>query len=66
MKECFLEGCMPTGKKKKVIVEQYHAVCNECGGRGCDICHAGWQCTMEDIGKCNKCAMDWPLGKNDD
>ena len=28
---------MPTGKKKKVIVEQYHAVCNECGGDGCDI-----------------------------
>ena len=57
---------MPTGKKKKVIVEQYHAVCNECGGKGCDICHSGWQCTMEDIGKCNKCAMGWPLGKNDD
>ena len=57
---------MPTGKKKKVIVEQYHAVCNECGGSGCEYCHGGWQCTMEVIGKCNKCDMDWPLGKNDD
>ena len=57
---------MPTGKTKKVIVEQYHAVCNECGGKGCDICHAGWQCTMEDIGKCNKCDMGWPLGKKND
>ena len=42
--------------------EQYHAVCNECGGGGCDECHGGWQCTMEDIGKCNKCDMGWPLG----
>ena len=46
---------MPTGKKKKVIVEQYHAVCNECGGSGCEYCNGGWQCTMEDIGICNKC-----------
>ena len=46
--------------------EQYHAVCNECGGKGCDECHDGWQCTMEDIGKCNKCHMGWPLGKRED
>ena len=42
--------------------EQYHAVCNECGGKGCDVCHNGWQCTMDDIGICNKCAMGWELG----
>ena len=46
--------------------EQYHAVCNECGGDGCDECHGGWQCTMEDIGKCNKCDMGWPLGEKRD
>ena len=46
--------------------DQYHAVCNECGGKGCDECHSGWQCTMEDIGKCNKCDMGWELGKKDD
>ena len=57
---------MPTGKKKKVIVEQYHAVCNECGGKGCDICHDGWECTMDEIGKCNKCDMNWTLVKNND
>ena len=57
---------MPTGKKKKVTPEQYHAVCNECGGSGCEYCHGGWQCTMEDIVICNKCDMGWPLGKNDD
>ena len=54
---------MPTGKKKKVIPEQYHAVCHECGGKGCEECHGGWQCTMEDIGICNKCDMGWPLGE---
>ena len=54
---------MPTGKKKKVIPEQYHASCNVCGGTGCDECHDGWQCTMEDIGICNKCDMGWPLGE---
>ena len=43
--------------------DQYHAVCNECGGDGCDVCHDGWQCTMDDIGICNKCAMGWKLGK---
>tara|TARA_B100000287_G_C20488678_1_gene724143 strand:- start:201 stop:362 length:162 start_codon:yes stop_codon:yes gene_type:complete len=46
-------------------VDQYHAVCNECGGDGCDECHDGWQCTMEDIGICNKCDMEWPLGKGE-
>ena len=43
--------------------DQYHAVCNECGGKGCDECHGGWQCTMEDIGICNKCDMGWSLGE---
>jgi len=46
--------------------QQYHAVCGECGGTGCDVCHGGWQCTMNDIGQCNKCALDWPLGKGED
>jgi len=45
------------------MAEQYHAVCNECGGDGCEECHGGWQCSMEDIGKCNKCDMGWPLGE---
>ena len=44
--------------------EQYHAVCNECGGKGCAVCHDGWQCTMEDIGICNKC--DEPLYLRED
>ena len=44
--------------------EQYHAVCDECGGKGCDVCHDGWQCTMDDIGSCNKCAMGWKLGES--
>ena len=46
--------------------EQYHAVCNLCGGKGCKKCHSGWQCTMRDIGKCNKCDMGWELGKKYD
>ena len=40
-----------------------HAVCNECGGEGCEVCHGGWECTGEG---CNKCAMGWPLGKRED
>ena len=36
-----------------------HSVCNECGGKGCDICHDGWECIGEG---CNKCAMGWPIG----
>ncbi len=40
-----------------------HAVCNYCGGKGCKKCHAGWECTMKRLGKCNKCDMGWKLGK---
>ena len=58
--------CTQIGKRGRVMPDQYHAVCNECGGDGCDECHGGWQCTMDEIGKCNKCDMNWPLGKNDD
>ena len=42
---------------------QYNAVCNECGGEGCVVCQNGWQCTMDDIGSCYKCAMGLKLGK---
>ena len=58
--------CMLIGKRERGMPDQYHAVCNECGGNGCDECHGGWQCTMEDIGKCNKCDMEWPLGEKKD
>jgi len=36
-----------------------HPVCNECGGRGCEKCHNGWECIGEG---CNKCEMGWKLG----
>ncbi len=36
-----------------------HAVCNECGVKGCKKCHDGWACTGTG---CDKCAMDWELG----
>ena len=51
---------------RKMANEQYHAVCNLCGGKGCKKCHNGWQCTKKDIGKCNKCDMGWELGKKYD
>ena len=57
---------MQIGKRGRDMPEQYHAVCNYCGGKGCDECHDGWQCTMDTIGKCNKCEMGWKLGKKDD
>ena len=44
---------------------QYHAVCNQCGGTGCDVCHDGWECTIASIGSCNKCNMGWELGKKE-
>ena len=43
--------------------EQYHAVCNECGGDGCEKCHNGWACTGAG---CNKCAMGWKLGESNE
>ena len=47
--------------------KQFHAPCKQCGGSGCEVCHDGWECTMDIIGECNKCAMGWPIGgkKND-
>ena len=54
---------MPTGKTKNFILEQYHAVCNECGGKGCKKCHEGWACTGTG---CNKCAMGWKLGESNE
>jgi hypothetical protein len=40
-------------------MDNSHPVCNLCGGKGCEKCHSGWECTGE---TCNKCAMDWKLG----
>ena len=37
-----------------------HPVCNECGGKGCEKCHNGWECIGEG---CNKCEMGWELGQ---
>ena len=36
-----------------------HPVCNKCGGKGCELCHNGWECTGAE---CNKCEMGWELG----
>lgn len=41
------------------MVDNSHPVCNLCGGKGCEKCHSGWECTGE---TCNKCAMGWELG----
>ena len=48
-----------------------HPVCNECGGKGCDVCHDGWACIDDPNYKyadshldeeCNKCKMGWKVG----
>ena len=44
--------------------EQKHIVCNKCGGKGCEVCHSGWECTIEEYGICNKCEIGWKLGRN--
>lgn len=44
--------------------EQKHIVCNNCGGKGCEVCHSGWECTMTEFGICNKCDMGWEIGRN--
>lgn len=41
--------------------EKSHVVCNECGGKGCDYCHKGWEC--EGTG-CKKCIIFGSI-KND-
>ena len=46
--------------------DQKHSTCNLCGGKGCEECHSGWECTMEETGECNKCAMGWKLGEEND
>ena len=37
-----------------------HAVCTKCGGKGCDICHKGWECEGPD---CKKCIIFGPIKK---
>ena len=44
------------------MTTQIHPVCNLCGGKGCEKCHDGWKCTMNELGTCNKCDMSWELG----
>ena len=35
-----------------------HAVCNGCGGRGCESCHKGWECEGPN---CKKCKIFGPI-----
>jgi len=39
---------------KRPNLKEYHWVCNECGGKGCDDCHNGWGCNGPDCEKCKR------------
>ena len=51
-------------KRKEAPPINVGIVCNKCGGKGCEICHSGWECSIEEYGVCNKCEMGWKLGRN--
>tara|TARA_B100000965_G_scaffold242218_1_gene203302 strand:+ start:788 stop:1006 length:219 start_codon:yes stop_codon:yes gene_type:complete len=38
----------------KYISKEYHWVCNECGGKGCNDCHNGWGCNGPECEKCKR------------
>ena len=37
-----------------------YAACNHCGGKGCDKCHQGWECTKF----CEEYHPWYPLGSH--
>ena len=39
---------------RSYISKEYHWVCNECGGKGCDYCHNGWGCNGPGCEKCKR------------